>query len=1114
MDQTERDLIEQATLLSTREEYIAWEQRCDEFIESLEEQSRIKRPRLSIGNRQSLIARIARLEGLKDSVRDRFVQVGAGYSAGLRWREIETAFESRILTGAVINSNHIEPRQFLEDASEIVLERVRDVMQRHNSVKINTVFNGEFVSGDKHANKSVSTRNYELFRSSDLQEWYASRVVEPILASLDEFQERDSGWALSRILNLTISVNKYNPLHAGCDIELSKKITDKRATINVQSLDDACFAWSVVAALHPAKQHTERTSSYPHYSSVLNLTNIEFPMTLNQIKRFENLNGISVNVYTIEKEILPLRLTDDKRDKHVNLLYVENPQDDTRDKNVGCLHYFSSSAKLELHSTDCGKLNDCAIRLPSEDDKWLKFKNHCRKERVPFVVYADLECVLEKMDTESTSSTYTYQHHQVFSIAYYVHCSYDSSLSGYKFRRDNNCIAWFADELKNLAHNVQSVISTNVPMADFTRDDWQKFNSATHCHVCEKPFAKDDKRARDHCHLTGRYRGPAHSNCNLNYKDSHCIPVVFHNLSGYDAHFIIKEIATAYEGRVNLLPITKEKYISFSKHVDSTIDDKKNCIQLRFIDSYKFLASSLEKLASFLSKDKLRVVQREFCNLSAENFDLLTRKGIFPYEYIDSVEKLDDTCLPPRESFYSSLTDSTVSESDYAHALNVWQQFSIRTLGEYSDLYLKTDVLLLTDIFENFRDSCVASYGLDPAYYYTLPGFTWDAMLKHTGVKFELLTDVDMVLFIERGIRGGLSQCSNRYAQANNKYMQSYDPSKPSTYLMYYDVNNLYGWAMCQPLPYADFQWVDDVENFDVTTVALDSPTGYILEVDLEYPQHLHDVHADLPFCPTREKPPGKREDKLLATLCDKQRYVIHYRNLHQCTRHGLRITKIHRILRFTQSPWLRDYIELNTKFRTLAKNDFEKNLYKLMNNAVFGKTMENVRDRVDVKLLTKWVGRYGAEAMIAKPNFHSSSIFSENLVAIELRKLEVKFDKPIYVGMCILDISKTCLYEFHHEYMAPLFRENCKIMYTDTDSLIYHVECDDVYEIIKRDINRFDTSDYAVDNAYGIPLVNKKVPGLMKDENNGAIMSEFVGLRAKMYALRVQGKMPWGHYQ
>ncbi|XP_043264093.1 uncharacterized protein LOC122404229 [Colletes gigas] len=922
------------------------------------------------------------------------------------------------------------------------------------------------------------------------------------------------------------------PMKAGCTIQLPREIQLKKAVISVCSTDNACFAWSVVAALHPAKNHIYRASTYPHYTTVLNIQDIEFPMTLNQIKKFEHVNNISINVYTIEnKKVLPIRVADKKMERHVNLLYLEGANgvghfawiknlsrlvSTQLSKHNGrkyfcdrCLHYFSSNEKLEAHTMDCEKMNDCAIILPNDDGrKWLSFSNYSRKERVPFIVYADLECILEKTDTDREAPRYTYQHHRVFSVGYYVRCSYDDSLSTFQYRRDPDCVSWFVRQLKDLSHRVKSILSTNVPMENLSTEQLQNFNTAAHCHICERPFAQDDKRVRDHCHLTGRYRGPAHSNHNLNYKDAFVIPVVFHNLSGYDSHFIIKEIATAFEGDVTVLPITKEKYISFTKYIECTDEEwnSRKRIKLQFIDSFKFLNTSLEKLASFLSKDKLQITRSEFQKLSTEDFDLLTRKGVFPYEYIDCVEKLEQSCLPSRNSFYSSLTGDTVSENDYEHAVNVWTRFSIQTLGEYSDLYLKTDVLLLADIFENFRNSCVTSYGLDPAHYYTLPGFTWDAMLKHTRINFELLTDIDMVLFIERGIRGGLSQCSNRRARANNKYMQSYDASQPSSYLMYFDVNNLYGWAMCQPLPYANFQWVNN-KDIDVMAIALDSTMGYILEVDLEYPQHLHEAHTDLPFCPTRDKPPGKRQEKLLATLYDKNRYVIHYRNLQQCILHGLRVTEVHRVLQFSQSPWLRDYIELNTKFRTLATNDFEKNLYKLMNNAVFGKTMENVRNHVDVKLVTKWEGRYGAAALIAKPNFHSRSIFSENLVAIELRKLSVKLNKPIYVGMCILDISKVCLYEFHHDYMLPTHSDKCKIMYTDTDSLIYHIECDNIYELMIRDIARFDTSDYPSDNRYGIPLVNKKIPGLMKDENNGAIMTEFVGLRAKMYAMQVDGK-------
>jgi len=182
---------------------------------------------------------------------------------------------------------------------------------------------------------------------------------------------------------------------------------------------------------------------------------------------------------------------------------------------------------------DCGQINDCAIKLPSVAE----FQESLQEETNAIHRYADLECILEKMETEETSN-HKYQYHRVFSLAYYVHCSYNDSLCMYWFRRD--CVTWFAEELRVLAHNVKSILSTNVPM-EFTRDNLKKFNNATHCHVCEKLFAPNDTRVRDRCHLTMQFRGPTHSNCNLNYKDSHCIPVVFHNWSDYDAHFIIKE---------------------------------------------------------------------------------------------------------------------------------------------------------------------------------------------------------------------------------------------------------------------------------------------------------------------------------------------------------------------------------------------------------------------------------------------------------------------------------------------------------------------------------------------------------------------------------------------
>ena len=303
---------------------------------------------------------------------------------------------------------------------------------------------------------------------------------------------------------------------------------------------------------------------------------------------------------------------------------------------------------------------------------------------------------------------------------------------------------------------------------------------------------------------------------------------------------------------------------------------------------------------------------------------------------MDSWDRFEETKLPPKDSFYSTLSMSGVSETDYEHGRKVWREFGINNIGEYHDLYLKTNVILLTNVFEAFRNVCLNNYGLDPAHLYTAPGLAWKACLKKTGIRLELLLDPDMLLMFERRIRGGIMQSVHRWAVANNPYMGSeYDPKTPTKYLQYLDANNLYGWAMSQPLPTGGFRWVD-VSLDEINELVNHKDHGYLLEVDVAYPRELHDYHNDLPFMCGRMKINGV--EKLVPNLYYKKRYVIYIRALKQALDHGLVLEKIHRAIEFKQSAWVKEYIDFNTKLRTAAKNDFEKDFYKLMNNSVFGK--------------------------------------------------------------------------------------------------------------------------------------------------------------------------------
>ena len=418
------------------------------------------------------------------------------------------------------------------------------------------------------------------------------------------------------------------------------------------------------------------------------------------------------------------------------------------------------------------------------------------------------------------------------------------------------------------------------------------------------------------------------------------------------------------------------------------------------------------------------------------------------------------------------------------------------------------------DVFENFRKTCLKYYKLDPCHYYTAPGLAWDACLKLTKKELQLLTDYDghilisdydMLLMFEKGIRGGISHISKRYAEANNKYMKDFDKSKPSTFIQYLDANNLYGWAMSQKLPTHGFKWMDvNIPSVLKLLKKKDTKIGYIFEVDLEYPSSLWEEHNDYPLAPNRIK--LDKVEKLVSSFLPKENYVVHYKSLKQYIEMGLVLKKVPRGIKFYQSPWMEPYIRKNTDLRKEAKNAFEKDFFKLMNNSVFGKTIENIRKRQNVVLVDD---RKKALKLSSKPNFDRVTIFDENLVAIHMKKTEVYFNKPIYVGQAILDISKTLMFDFHYNYIRNKYGNKAELLMTDTDSLVYLIQTDDFYDDIKKDVKKyFDTSNFPDVHPSGIKTgVNKKEIGIIKLEYGTNNIILFIGLRPKLYSIMIEEK-------
>ena len=880
-----------------------------------------------------------------------------------------------------------------------------------------------------------------------------------------------SGWSLIGNVRVTLNYGKYEPFKGGCSIiDLPKWLSDKRATISIITGDLKCFYWCILRFFNPRKNDKgridknlikidkEEPNKYADFSDIV------YPVSSDDVEKFQKRNPhLCILIYGVDIKTKKTPLIYDGKE-HANkdattifLLfywdhyYLINDVSRLISSQIRgysgkkiyvchkCQRIFSGEEKLKEHILNCN--DQTLLKLPEPEDNTIMDK---QKDIVPpcMSIYADFECLVLPCTPEEQEKG-KYQKHFPSCWAFFV----KSYSNVFKSFCKSQVLKDGEDIVKNFINNLMFSIRVNV-------EKYKRETEKLPCHT----------------------------------------PVYFHNLKGYDAHLFIVELAEYGFGGMSVLPSSEKNYISFSKFI--IIDGKKH--EIRFLDSLRILDAGIEKLASEISAEEMKETKNFFPNVS---IDILKGKGFYPYDYMDSEEKLNSKILPSYHNFFSSLKNKNITLEEYEKARQGWKEFNCKNMGDYTRIYCIRDVLLLCDMFENFRNINLKEYNVDPLISgYTLPGISWCNMLRYTKQELKLITDREQYEDFEKGIWGGVSMCIVRHAKANNKYMKDYDPKKPSSYIFYVDENNLYGNSMSKNLPYDIGGKMSKLELKDWRKF------NCVLVVDLEIPKEKHNYLNSFPPAPEHLTIKGVK--KLVPNLRDKKEYLIYSELLaFYVDKLGLKITYIHRGYILKCSQWLKPYIENNTQKRIKAyeeKQESKENFYKKCNNSIYGKTIENPRKRCNVELVN-CVER--AKKLNQSPEYLKFTIFSENLVAVHKKKTVVNCNKPIYIGFVILELSKLKMYETYYEYLKPKFGDRLELLYTDTDSFILHIQSEDLYEEIKNDVKeRYDTRKYPK-NSELFYEGNAFKLGCLKDECNGKIIREFCGTCSKSYSYTVEGE-------
>ena len=959
-----------------------------------------------------------------------------------------------------------------------------------------------------------------------------SEMLAYIVIVFDDYTENGSGWTLSRCNYFDVEVNRCKALYGACNTHtLSYEKQNICISHSRTKTTNDCF--------YTAIRSFFKNINHPQEENIIE--NLATPVKVKDIGKFEEANqhlDISVNVLFKSDEddgtIIPCYASKrlDAKHKIVLLLFyhedcvsgkqdlhysnIEEPEKLLRLRAktsagnwyayanefcYNCFTTFSRKDHLLSHTSWCHAKEGVKYIVPEEGEQ-LYYEGYRKETKVGFIFFFDFETLQKKTQKKQSGlNTTIVSEHEAFAFNFLLinregevkeDISYVGEDAGDKF----------IETLLEMNDKYMKIINNVIPL-EMTEEDKKKYRSSEYCHICRMPIFLN--KVRDHDHLTGKFIGAAHNVCNFNRVELKRLVGFAHNFSGYDSHIVMHALAK-YNGtvRLNAIPLNTEKFKSIEIN---------NCVLL---DSMAFLNGSLENLVETLRASKCDFpITSQW--MGGEKKELLLRKGIYPYEMITSTHILYSTSkLPQQVQFFSHLSNSYVSDADYAHAKRVWNTFKCKNLKDYTQIYVKSDTYQLADIIFNFRELIFKQFGLDMCHFLSLPHLSKEIMLKETNTCLEYMSDIDMIHFVKSNIRGGLSYVNTRFADVKKLS----NDKKEDISIAYVDANNLYGSAMRFALPTGGYKWLspEEIRAFCPGRISDASTTGYILEVTLMYPESLHADHSSFPLAPhhleitgdmlspyaasalhTLNRKGKYKSRKLTSTFLTRENYVCHGMNLKLYIQQGLKLVKIHRGIKFEQMPFLKSFIDLCSLNRKNAITKFISTMWKLLVNSLYGKMIQNIENMLDCKFdFTP----ENAMKHNTDPRLKSQLILSDHLTIAFLTRKILKMKQCWIVGFSILEISKFIMQNLMYNEIKKVYKEKVSVVLSDTDSWILILPAKNTHEALLPLKHVMDFSNYEKKSPF-FDESRKNQPGLLKNEVPNEAIKRVVALQSKTYAIK-----------